>query len=63
MQSTSLLSRNAVDISSINKSEVSKGLFGQIQWDDIIRSGVSLQARDVRTSYSYVHIYTLINYL
>ena len=48
MQSTSILTRANVDLSSLDKSEVSKSLYGQIHWDEIIKSGVFLQSKDVR---------------
>jgi hypothetical protein len=42
-----MLSPNHTDLSSMDKSEVSKSLFGLIQWEDILRSGVILAHRDV----------------
>eukprot|EP01038_Epipyxis_sp_PR26KG_P010714 gene10714-14386_t len=35
-----------LDISSMEKSEISKQLFGQIQWEEILRSGVVLKSTD-----------------
>lgn len=31
----------------MEKSEASKTLYGQIQWEELLRSGVFLQHRDV----------------
>jgi hypothetical protein len=36
-----------MNLDSIEKSEVSKTLYSQIQWEEISRSGVFLQHRDV----------------
>jgi hypothetical protein len=47
MDSMAILSPNHSDLSSMDKSEVSKSLFGLIQWEDILRSGVILAHRDV----------------
>eukprot|EP00596_Hydrurales_sp_CCMP1899_P003973 CAMPEP_0119035284 /NCGR_PEP_ID=MMETSP1177-20130426/2213_1 /TAXON_ID=2985 /ORGANISM="Ochromonas sp, Strain CCMP1899" /LENGTH=451 /DNA_ID=CAMNT_0006993307 /DNA_START=122 /DNA_END=1477 /DNA_ORIENTATION=+ len=41
-----MLSQKHTDLSSMDKSEVSKSLFGLIQWEDILRSGVILAHRD-----------------
>jgi hypothetical protein len=37
-----------VDFSSMDKAEVSKALYGQIQWEQLPSSGVFLQHKDVR---------------
>ena len=42
-----VLSQNHTDLSSMDKPEVSKSLFGLIQWEEILRSGVFLDHRDV----------------
>jgi hypothetical protein len=47
MQSQAVLTSSSKDFSLMDKSEISKNLFAQIQWDDIIRSGAFLQPRDV----------------
>lgn len=36
-----------MNLDALEKSEVSKTLYGQIQWEEISRSGVFLQHRDV----------------
>ena len=55
--SSCLLSRVNVDLSAFqNKSDVSKGLFGQIQWDDITRSGVRLQPKDVSLTIETIYM-------
>ena len=47
MESMAVLSQNHTDLSSMDKPEVSKSLFGLIQWEEILRSGVFLAHRDV----------------
>ena len=47
MQSVAILSQNQADLSSMEKSEVSKSLFGLIQWEEVLRNGVFLGHRDV----------------
>lgn len=37
---------SATDLSSLDKAEASKTLFAQIQWEELLRSGVVLQHRD-----------------
>eukprot|EP01035_Chromulina_nebulosa_P020433 gene20433-26515_t len=34
------------DLNSLDKNEVSKSLFGQIHWEELLRSGIFLQPRD-----------------
>ena len=46
MQSQVLL-RSVQDLSTMDKGEVSKNLFGQIAWEEILRSGVFLEHKDV----------------
>ena len=36
-----------IDVQSMNKSEISKNLYDQIQWEAVIRNGVFLQHKDV----------------
>jgi hypothetical protein len=49
MQSTAVLHKGKhLDFSSMEKGEISKNLFGQVQWEEILRSGVFLQHRDVK---------------
>lgn len=48
MESVAVLSQNHTDYSSMEKSDVSKSLYGLIQWEEILRSGVFLAHRDVR---------------
>ena len=47
MESMAVLSQNQTDLSSMEKPEVSKSLFGLIAWEEILRSGVFLEHRDV----------------
>lgn len=54
MNSTSVLSVGNSDLSSLSKEEASKNLFSQIHWEEVLRSGVALQHRDV--SYLYFSI-------
>lgn len=35
------------DLATMDKSEASKLLFGQVQWEELLRSGVFLQHKDV----------------
>ena len=51
MESMAVLSQNHTDLSSMDKPEVSKSLFGLIQWEEILRSGVFLAHRDVSLFY------------
>ncbi len=53
-QSTAVLSSTA-DLGSLDKSEASKTLFTQIQWEELLRSGVVLQHRDVSTIISILY--------
>lgn len=47
MQSNAVLHKGKhLDFSSMEKGEISKNLFGQVQWEEILRSGVFLQHRD-----------------
>lgn len=64
MQSTSVLNNVAnVDLQSMDKSEVSKSLFGQINWDQILRSGVFLESRAVSCIISYIcNMFIIYNY-
>lgn len=48
MQSQSILSQGIQDLSTMDKSDVSKNLFGQIAWEEILRSGVFLEHKEVR---------------
>jgi hypothetical protein len=48
-QSSAVLS-STTDLSSLDKNEASKTLFSQIQWEELLRSGVVLQHRDVSHS-------------
>lgn len=48
MQSQSILSQGIQDLSTMSKSDVSKNLFGQIAWEEILRSGVFLEHKEVR---------------
>ena len=47
MKSSAVLSQGHMDLFSMEKSDISKNLFGQIQWEEILRSGVFLQHKDV----------------
>jgi len=47
MQSQSILSQGIQDLSTMDKSDVSKNLFGQIAWEEILRSGVFLEHKEV----------------
>ena len=54
MLSTSLLSErptsplHADKVSGVDKAEMSKQLFAQIDWQEILRAGVLLSDKDVR---------------
>ena len=47
MESLAVLSQNHTDFSSMEKPVVSMNLFGRIQWEEVLRSGVFLAPRDV----------------
>jgi hypothetical protein len=47
------------ELSQMDISEVSKNLFTQIQWDDILRSGVFLGSRDVSIAKMYAYFIKL----
>ena len=55
MQSQALLSQELQDLSCMDKSEVSKNLFTQIQWEEILRSGIFLSHQDV--SYHIIFLF------
>ena len=61
MQSQVLL-RSVQDLSTMDKGEVSKNLFGQIAWEEILRSGVFLEHKDV-SSFAILLNYNLCNSL
>lgn len=47
MQSQAVLSMGIQDLASMAKGDVSKTLFGQIQWEEISKSGVFLTHLEV----------------
>lgn len=47
MESIAVLSQNNTELSSMDKADASCRLFGQIQWEEIVRSGVFLNHHDV----------------
>ena len=47
MESQASLSQELQDLSLMEKSEVSKNLFTQIKWEEILRSGIFLSHQDV----------------
>lgn len=36
-----------LDLYSADKSEISRTLYGQVQWEELLRNGIILQHRDV----------------
>lgn len=48
MSNKNKLAHAPMDLNSMEKPEVSKALYGQIQWEDLLRSGVFLAHQDVR---------------
>jgi hypothetical protein len=47
MESIAVLSQNNTELSSMDKADASSRLFGLIQWEEIVRSGVFLNHHDV----------------
>ena len=58
--STSLLSEGPISplhadkVAGVDKAEISKQLFAQINWQEILRAGVYLSYKDVRTTTCYL---------
>jgi hypothetical protein len=50
-----IVAHTRLDLSSMEKSEVSKNLYGLIHWEEIMRSGVFLQHKDVRNFHFIDH--------
>ena len=64
MQSISVLSignGKIEDLANMDLSEASKNLYGQVQWEDVSRSGVFLEHRQVNYQTKY-YIMLLISH-
>lgn len=48
-----------LDLYSADKSEISRTLYGQVQWEELLRNGIILQHRDVIIPYSVFKIFPL----
>jgi hypothetical protein len=54
--SQAVLTHSNEELSQMNKSDVSKNLFAQIAWEEILRSGVFLEHRDVSFLFFFSNI-------
>lgn len=54
-----------LDLYSAEKGEISRTLYGQVQWEELLRNGIVLQHRDVsrKKSYPSTHDLSLLTML
>jgi hypothetical protein len=59
--SQSVLAHGVQDLVSMDKGDVSKNLFGQIQWEELLRSHVILEHREVNIYQHFFFFAILFN--